>query len=409
MKPFVLAAIVALAAPVGAQSAPQKLVPGVFVAPEAQKRLDAVVGKLKGLKSLSYRFTTTFASPNGPYRQPLRAVSWHRPNLARVDRLSQKQPVLERLNDGKTLYLASVDNEYQSLPLENERNQRMAINIIQGAGYSSGNMVIYRALNGQSLAEVLRRASLPHPQRIEISALPVTLVNGLNLVGVRVKRQPLKTSSQVLQREQTFWFGENDGLIYRVQERRVQKGRWVSMSEDFFAYALNPTFAPDTFQFDATGKTVVSAEEAERTWDARLKVGAAPFAFEAKALNGALVSPESLKGKVVLLDFWATWCGPCIGELPNLQRVYNRHKKDGFEIIGISLDEDKSALTDFVRARKIGWPQLFDGKGWQSQIAAQFGVKAIPFTLLMGRDGKIAALNLSGAELETAVKAALER
>ena len=107
---------------------------------------------------------------------------------------------------------------------------------------------------------------------------------------------------------------------------------------------------------------------------------------------------------MLLLDFWATWCPPCVAEMPNLKEAYDKYHAQGLEIVGVSLDRDRAALQSFVKSRKLAWPQIFDDKGAMAKI---YGVRAIPFALLVGRDGKIAAVNLRGDDLEAAVKAAL--
>ena len=111
----------------------------------------------------------------------------------------------------------------------------------------------------------------------------------------------------------------------------------------------------------------------------------------------------AMKGKVVLVDFWATWCGPCVAELPNVQKTYDKYHDKGFEIIGISLDQDKDKLTKFVENKKMPWPQYFDGKGWGNEISTGFGITGIPATFLVGKDGKVAATDLRGEALEKAV------
>lgn len=113
-----------------------------------------------------------------------------------------------------------------------------------------------------------------------------------------------------------------------------------------------------------------------------------------------------LKGKVLLLNFWATWCAPCVKGLPELKGAYSKYHSQGLEVVGISLDEDNKALTSFIAKNQMLWPQIFDGKGWKSKVPNDYGVQAIPFLLLIGRDGKIAAVNPRG-KLEEAVKAAL--
>jgi len=133
---------------------------------------------------------------------------------------------------------------------------------------------------------------------------------------------------------------------------------------------------------------------------AALKIGATFPDFDVKDLTGAPLSVALFKGKVVLIDFWATWCGPCITELPVVLAAYSRYKDKGFEIIGISLDRDEATLKRFITDRKMTWPQYFDGQEWQSPLAAKYGVNAIPATYLLDGEGRIVAKNLRGPALE---------
>lgn len=142
---------------------------------------------------------------------------------------------------------------------------------------------------------------------------------------------------------------------------------------------------------------------------AGLVTGAAFPDFEVKDTTGKPLSLAAYKGKVVLIDFWATWCGPCIAELPNVLEAYEKHHAAGFEIIGISLDKDQEKLETFVKQKKMTWPQFFDGKGWQNELAQKYGVNSIPATYLIDREGKIIASDLRGEKLEEAVAAALAK
>jgi len=129
--------------------------------------------------------------------------------------------------------------------------------------------------------------------------------------------------------------------------------------------------------------------------------------FAVKDLAGNPLSLANYKGKVVLLDFWATWCGPCMAELPNVVKAYETHHPKGFEIIGVSLDEDPDTLKDFLKTKKIPWVQHCDGKAWEGKLPAQYGVHKIPTTFLLDRTGKIIARDLRGEELDAAVAKAL--
>lgn len=123
--------------------------------------------------------------------------------------------------------------------------------------------------------------------------------------------------------------------------------------------------------------------------------------FESTA--GDEIDLAAMKGKVVLVDFWATWCGPCVAEMPNVIAAYNKHHENGFEVIGISLDQDQGAMANYITENKMPWPQYYDGKGWGNEIAGKFGIGSIPATFLIGKDGKIAASNLRGPALEEKV------
>ena len=131
--------------------------------------------------------------------------------------------------------------------------------------------------------------------------------------------------------------------------------------------------------------------------------------FNEKDVAGKPLSVSSYQGKVLLIDFWATWCGPCVAELPNVLNTYEKHHSQGFEIIGISLDKEESKLTTFTQQKKMPWQQFFDGKLWANKLAVKYGINSIPATYLLDGDGKIIAKNLRGDALEDAVAKALAK
>lgn len=138
-----------------------------------------------------------------------------------------------------------------------------------------------------------------------------------------------------------------------------------------------------------------------------LAVGSVFPDFQVTSLDSKPLSVSAEKGKIVLIDFWATWCGPCVGELPNVQKVYAQYHDKGFDIIGISLDQDKDKLTTFLKDKGVPWPQYFDGKGWENKVSTTYGINSIPATYLLGKDGKILGKGLRGEALDAAVKTAL--
>lgn len=124
--------------------------------------------------------------------------------------------------------------------------------------------------------------------------------------------------------------------------------------------------------------------------------------------DGKEIALSSLKGKLVLIDFWASWCGPCRKEMPNVVKIYSKFKNKGFEIYGVSLDQDKEKWMEAITKDGINWPQVSDLKYWDNVAAKIYNVQGIPYTVLIDKDGKIIAKNLRGQELEKKIAEVLK-
>jgi peroxiredoxin len=129
------------------------------------------------------------------------------------------------------------------------------------------------------------------------------------------------------------------------------------------------------------------------------KVGKAAPSFTTEDIHGKTVRLEAYRGKYVLIDFWATWCAPCIAELPRVQAAYRTYHDAGFEVIAISLDDSKTAVVDFAKARNIPWPQLHNASG-SADLVEGFGVSSIPATYLIDPQGTVIRIDLRGKALD---------
>ena len=181
---------------------------------------------------------------------------------------------------------------------------------------------------------------------------------------------------------------------------------YVSGQEVLNMYMYNP----DVSQFDSVyqmldanllqsklGKDLAELLESAKRTD----IGQVAPEFTATDVDGSPVSLSSLRGDYLLVDFWASWCGPCRQENPNLVKTYQDFKGKGFNIVGVSLDEqeDKAAWINAIAKDQLEWEQVSELKGWNSDVAKLYGIRAIPMNFLLDREGKIVAKGLRGPEL----------
>lgn len=159
-------------------------------------------------------------------------------------------------------------------------------------------------------------------------------------------------------------------------------------------------------KLDASAKQTEAGKKLAQTLDILKKsvIGSQMADFVQADTSGRPVKLSSFRGKYVLVDFWASWCGPCRAENPNVLKVYDAYKDKGFTVLGISLDDKAANWKKAIRDDKMPWTQLSDLKGWKNEISTSYGIQGIPSNLLIDPTGKIIAKDLRGAMLEMKLK-----
>ncbi|HEY0456690.1 MAG TPA: TlpA disulfide reductase family protein, partial [Verrucomicrobiae bacterium] len=114
-----------------------------------------------------------------------------------------------------------------------------------------------------------------------------------------------------------------------------------------------------------------------------------PLQIKFTALDGRAVDLAKLTGKIVLVEFWSTTCGPCVGRMPEVKSAYEKFHSKGLEVVAISLDDKETALRRFIKDKELPWPQYFDGKGWGNKFALQYGIFSIPTMWLVDKQGHL--------------------
>lgn len=140
------------------------------------------------------------------------------------------------------------------------------------------------------------------------------------------------------------------------------------------------------------------------TGSAQLNIGSAVPEIELTNEKDSIIKLSSFTGKVVLIDFWASWCAPCRAANPYIQQLYKKYKAKGFEVFAVSLDVKKDAWLKAIKKDKLTYTQVIDNRGWNSKVAESYFVDQLPTNFLLDKTGKIVAINLEGKELFDKVK-----
>lgn len=162
--------------------------------------------------------------------------------------------------------------------------------------------------------------------------------------------------------------------LYFKTKALIAKGDIAKAKETVAELKLIDPRAADTFGRELTGT---------------IRIGVEAPVFSVTDFNGKAVDLSKYKGNIVVIDFWATWCDPCIQEFPKVKKMYGKFKNKGVQFIGVSLDDDIEDLRGFVKQEEVEWPQIFDGKRWKGEIPALYSIQLIPTMIVLDRENKV--------------------
>lgn len=212
-----------------------------------------------------------------------------------------------------------------------------------------------------------------------------------NLFGVMHVRAKMADLDSVYEQKENAFLQANNNIVSAslIRGRLTELLRGKKLREKF-------ELLGDTAKNSFIGKELACYLERERSTD----VGAIAPDFTMNTPKGKPVSLHAVKAKVKILDFWASWCGPCRAENPNVKKIYDKYHVDGLEIISVSLDSKKERWVKAIEQDGLPWIHVSDLLGWENAAAKLYGVRGIPFVLVLDKDNRIIGNGVGGEELE---------
>jgi peroxiredoxin/outer membrane lipoprotein-sorting protein len=359
--------------------------------PQAQRILTQSIKTYQSLRSYQDSSVNVDNSPAGKFVTH-QTIAFKAPRYLKVVTTGGKYPLTNNY-DGVNYNSTNVDSDgifwsHQPLP---------------GTFYGRRVLLQYQPTGALFTPFLAGVSPVNSPFGIAISSLKLGPTATLDNVRVNtIIATPLDDSKT----HYTYFIGEKDHLLRRVTMEGVTvMGDKYTTTETHSRIKTNLAFPAGTFKFHIPPGAPLKNILEELPDDTLQKGGKAPY-FHALDLHYKKINLNQYKGKVLLVDFWATWCIACQYEMPYFKSLYQKYHSQGFEIVGVSQDAQRSDLTAYVHQHQIPWRQIHDSAG---AIALNYKLEGLPKTVLIGRTGKIVAVDQTSLLLDTAIRNALKK